>query len=76
MTLTLTFLNDISVKADIKSVTGNTSEENLKKCKVQGKYIGTVTDIHKGTVFIRLSIGVNAVAHSCYDSRLPGKKTK
>ena len=37
-------------------------------------YIGTVTDIHKGTVFIRLSIGVNAVAHSCYDSRLPGKK--
>ena len=65
---------DITVKADVKSVIGNASAENLKKCKVQGKYIGTVTDIHKGTVFIRLSIGVNAVAHSCYDSRLPGKK--
>ncbi len=67
-------LEDISVKADVKSVNGNTSKENLSKCKVQGKYAGTVTDIHKGTVFVRLHIGVNAVAHSCYDNRLPGKK--
>ena len=42
--------------------------------KVQGKYAGTVEDIHKGTVFVRLSIGVNAIAHSCYDSRTVGKK--
>lgn len=67
-------LEDISVKADVKSVNGNTSKENLGKCKIQGKYAGTVTDIHKGTVFVRLHIGVNAVAHSCYDNRLPGKK--
>ena len=67
-------LEDISVKADVKSVNGNTSKENLSKCKIQGKYAGTVTDIHKGTVFVRLHIGVNAVAHSCYDNRLPGKK--
>lgn len=67
-------VTDISVKADVKSVLGNTSAENLQKCKVQGKYIGTITDIHKGTVFIRLNIGVNAIAHSCYDSRLPGEK--
>ena len=69
-------LEDISVKADVKSVSvnGNTSKENLGKCKIQGKYAGTVTDIHKGTVFVRLHIGVNAVAHSCYDNRLPGKK--
>ena len=67
-------LKDISVKADVKSVNGNTSKENLSKCKIQGKYAGTVTDIHKGTVFVRLHIGVNAVAHSCYDNRLPGKK--
>ncbi len=64
----------ISVKADVKSVEGNTSKENMKKCKVQGKYAGTVEDIHKGTVFVRLSIGVNAIAHSCYDSRTVGKK--
>lgn len=64
----------ISVKADVKSVEGNTSIENMKKCKVQDKYAGTVEDIHKGTVFVRLSIGVNAIAHSCYDSRTVGKK--
>ena len=67
-------LEDISVKADVKSVKGNTSKANLSKCKVQGKYAGVVTDIHKGTVFVRLHIGVNAVAHSCYDNRMPGKK--
>lgn len=64
----------ISVKADVKSVEGNTSKENMKKCKMQGKYAGTVEDIHKGTVFVRLSLGVNAIAHSCYDNRTIGKK--
>ncbi len=74
LSVKLRSLEDISVKADVKSVNGNTSKENLSKCKIQGKYAGTVTDIHKGTVFVRLHIGVNAVAHSCYDNRLPGKK--
>ena len=55
---------------------GNTSKENLKNCRVQGKYAGTVEDIHKGTVFVRLELGVNAIAHSCYDSRTVGKKDK
>ena len=64
----------VSVKADVKSVEGNTSKANMALCKVQGKYAGTVEDIHKGTVFVRLSIGVNAIAHSCYDSRTVGKK--
>ncbi len=64
----------ITVHADVKSVEGNTSKENMKKCKIQGKYAGTVEDIHKGTVFVRLSIGVNAIAHSCYDNRTVGKK--
>lgn len=67
-------LEDISVKADVKSVSGTNGRENLSKCKVQGKYAGKVTDIHKGTVFVRLAIGVNAIAHSCYDNRMPGKK--
>ena len=67
-------VQNISVKADVKSVNGNTSKANLARCKIQGKYAGTVTDIHKGTVFVRLSIGVNAISHSCYDNRLPGKK--
>ena len=36
--------------------------------------IRRVTDVHKGVVYVRLSNGVNAVAHSCYDYRMPGKK--
>ncbi len=67
-------LEDIGIKADIKSVSQNTSHDNLKKCRVQSKYAGRVTDVHKGVVYIRLSNGVNAVAHSCYDYRTPGKK--
>ena len=67
-------LENITVKADVKSVNGNTSKANLSRCKIQGKYAGTITDVHKGTVFVRLHIGVNAIAHSCYDNRMPGKK--
>ena len=58
----------------MKSVEGDTSKANMKLCKVQGKYAGTVEDIHKGTVFVRLAIGVNAIAHSCMDNRSVGKK--
>ena len=50
------------------------SHENLKKCRVQSKYAGKVTDVHKGVVYVRLTNGINAVAHSCYDRRMPGKK--
>lgn len=64
----------ISVRADVKSVEGDTSKANLALCKVQGKYAGTVEDIHNGTVFVRLQIGINAIAHTCYDSRTVGKK--
>jgi len=64
----------IKVIADVRSVTQDNTLENLRKCKVQSKYAGKVTDIHKGVVFIRLSNGVNAIAHSCYDFRTPGKK--
>ena len=64
----------LSIKADVKSVAGGSERDNMSKCRVQGKYAGKVTDVHKGIVFVRLSIGVNAVAHSCYDHRMPGKK--
>ena len=65
---------ELSVHSDVKSVTENTSREALKRCRVQSKYAGRVTDVHKGIVYVRLSNGVNAVAHSCYDRRTPGKK--
>ena len=67
-------LEDISIQADVKSVSNNTDQDNLKKCHVQGKYAGKVTDVHKGMVFLRLTNGVNAIAHACLDRRMPGKK--
>ena len=67
-------LENIGVKANIKSVSQNTNHDNLKKCRSQSKYAGKVTDVHKGVVYIHLSNGVNAVAHSCYDYRTPCKK--
>lgn len=67
-------LEEISIRADLKSVSQNPNHENLKKCRIQSKYAGKVTDIHKGVVYVRLTNGVNAVAHSCYDQRMPGKK--
>ena len=66
-------IETLSIQADVKSVSGD-HRENLNKCKVQGRYAGTITDIHKGVVFVHLNIGVNAVAHSCYDSKMPCKK--
>lgn len=65
---------EIGIRIDVKSLTPDTTKENLKKCRVQSKYAGKVTDIHKGVVFVRLSNGVNAIAHTCLDYRMPGKK--
>ena len=67
-------LEEIAVKADIKNVSQNTSHDNLKKYRIQSKYTGKVTDVRKGIVYIRLSNGVNAVTHSCYDYQTPRKK--
>ncbi len=67
-------LETLSIKADVKTTSENNKRTNLGMCRVQSKYAGKVTDINKGVVFIRLSNGVNAIAHSCYDRRTPGKK--
>ena len=64
----------IWIKADVKSVTGDNRNDNLRKCRIQGKYAGKVTHVYKGIVYIRLSNGANAIAHSCYDRRRPGRK--
>ena len=66
-------IEGLKIKADVKSVSGN-KQNNLSLCRVQSKYAGKVTDVHKGTVYVRLTNGVNAIAHSCYDRRMPGKK--
>ena len=64
---------NVKITADMKRLMKNEVLEKLKECKVQGRYSGRITDIHKGVIFVRLSNGVNAIAHSCNDYRLPGK---
>lgn len=67
-------LEEITLRVDVRSVSNTTSRERLKLCRIEGKYAGTVTDVRRGVVYIRLNNGVNAVAHACYDYRMPGKK--
>lgn len=67
-------IDDIRVIADSKSLNPDFRNDNLSKCRVQSKYAGKVTDVKKGVIYVRLSNGVNAVAHTCYDHRMPGKK--
>lgn len=66
----------ISVEVDAKTPTANLNKDNLRKCHRQGKYTGVITEVYKGTYFMRLDIGVNAVAHSCNMPTLPGKGDK
>lgn len=71
--LKVSSVDDIELKLDVKSLQKNTSQENLDKCRKQGKYTGKITGIYNGVIFIRLNIGVNAIAHNCRDERQPGK---
>ena len=64
----------ITITADIRSVSNISSHDNLKKLLPQSRYAGRVTDVRDGVVFIRLNNGANAIAHTCLDRRMPGKK--
>lgn len=64
---------NLTVQVEARTLTRNISADNIQKCKLQGKYIGTVTDIRRGLVYLRLSNGVNTLALNCFDSRTPGK---
>ena len=66
-------VENVTVMADAKGATENTNKDNLKKCHRQGKYSGIITDVYKGTYFIRLDLAVNAIAHECNMTNLPGK---
>ena len=69
-----TDVEHLTIRVDARSVSATNSHDNLKKCMPQCRYAGRVTDVRNGVVFIRLNNGVNAIAHSCYDTRYPGKK--
>ncbi|MCI9588850.1 MAG: RNA-binding protein, partial [Lawsonibacter sp.] len=56
-------VEDLSITADVRSTTTDTSAEDLKKCVRQGRYAGRVTDVRGGVLYVRLNNGVNAIAH-------------
>ena len=67
-------IENIHIKADVKSLNDTGKRPDLSLCRVQGKYAGKVIDVYNGMVYVRLSNGINAVAHSCLDRRMPAKK--
>ncbi len=67
-------VENITITADMRSVSNTTRYDNLKKCIPQARYAGRITDVRDGLVYIRLNNGVNAIAHTCYDRRMPGKQ--
>ncbi len=65
---------NLRIRADIRSIKDSNTIEKLKSCRLQSKYVGTITDIRNGRIYIRLSNGINAIAQTCYDTRMPGKR--
>lgn len=66
--------DNLRIRADIRSISDSNTIEKLKNCRLQSKYVGTITDIRNGRIYIRLSNGINAIAQTCYDTRMPGKR--
>ena len=74
MELEIEDLNAIKVTASIKDASENPAMQNIKKCVVQGKYIGKVTGIDENVIFVRLNVGVNAIALAVHDKKTPSRK--
>ncbi len=68
-----TTAENLKVEVSAKEAKANVNRENLLRLRRQGKYVGKVTDVYKGTYFICLNCRVNAVAHSCNTTSLPGQ---
>lgn len=64
---------ELKIEVSAKEAKANVNKENLLRLRRQGKYVGRVTDVYKGTYFICLNCQVNAVAHSCNTASLPGQ---
>jgi len=74
MELEIKDINSIRIVASIKEAITNPSKSNIKKCTVQGKYIGKVTGLDKNVIYVRLNVGVNAIALAVHDRKAPNRK--
>ena len=66
-----TKFENVSVSVNAVMVTEDNTDKELKKLKMDGRYMGKVTGISAGIYFIRLSIGCNVACHKCLTSSLP-----
>ena len=64
---------EVKLSAEVKSLLKNDLLEKIKGCKVQGTYVGRITDIHKGVCYVHLGIEVNGIAHTNKANRPLGK---
>lgn len=74
LTINRADVHRLTITADMRSISTSTNLDNLKLCLPQSRYVGRVTDVRYGVIYIRLNNGVNAIAHTCHDRRMPGKK--
>lgn len=63
----------LSISCDGRSVQENPDQAHIKQCRVQSRYMGTVVNLRSGSISVRLSIGVNAIATGCSSEELPGR---
>lgn len=63
----------LSINVSIRDAIADPTAGNLQKCSINGKYIGTVTGI-ENVVYVRLNIGVNAIATTVRDPRVVCRK--
>lgn len=66
-------VEDLRIEVSAKEAIPNFNRANLMQLRRQGKYVGTVTDVYRGTYFLCLDCKVNAVAHSCNTTSLPAQ---
>ncbi|MCL2619638.1 MAG: S1 RNA-binding domain-containing protein [Defluviitaleaceae bacterium] len=64
---------NLSVRANIKSLTIDNTREKLMALKPQTNCMGTVTDVRQGVIFLSLVDGVRAISHKSFDHRRVGR---
>ena len=64
---------DVRITVDAKGEADDFGKAELSRCCRQGKYSGIVTDVNRGTFYLRLDSGVNAIAHSATIPIVPGR---
>lgn len=63
----------LKVTVDAKGAQEEQARAELSRCCRQGKYSGIITDVYRGTYYLRLDTGVNAIAHSATSTTVPGR---